>query len=84
MNKEFDVSFLGLTGTIDEEVAKAMVKGDGDITKLPSDFEDISTLLIYINEHKGSLVKHGTRRRCRHLPKNWHLGMPMYLLFQIS
>ena len=42
MNKEFDVSFLGLDGTIDEEVAKAMFKGKGDITKLPSDFEDIS------------------------------------------
>ena len=42
MNKEFDVSFLGLTGTIDEEVAKAMFKGNGDITKLPSDFEDLS------------------------------------------
>lgn len=42
MNKEFDVSFLGLAGTIDEEVARAMFKGNGDITKLPSDFEDIS------------------------------------------
>ena len=42
MDKEFDVSFLGLDGTIDEEVAKAMFKGKGDITKLHSDFEDIS------------------------------------------
>lgn len=44
MNKEFDVSFLGLTGTIDEEVARAMFKGNGDITKLSSDFKDISNV----------------------------------------
>ena len=42
MDKEFDVCFLGLDGTIDEEVAKAMFKGKGDITRLHSDFEDIS------------------------------------------
>ena len=42
MKKEFDVSFLGLAGAIDEEVAKAMFKENGDITKLPSDFKDIS------------------------------------------
>ena len=42
MNKEFDVSFLGLTGTIDEDIAKEIFKENGDITKLPSDFEDLS------------------------------------------
>ena len=42
MDKEFDVSFLGLDGTIDEEIAKAMFKGNGDITRLPSDLEDSS------------------------------------------
>ena len=32
----FDLSFLGLTGSIDEEVAQAMFSGKGDITRLPS------------------------------------------------
>ena len=33
---EFDLSFLGLTGSIDEGVAQAMFSGKGDITLLPS------------------------------------------------
>ena len=34
---EFDLSFLGLTGSIDEEVAHAIFSGKGDITRLPTD-----------------------------------------------
>ena len=66
MNKEFDVSFLGLTGTIDEEIAKAMFKGNGDITKLSSDFEGISDI-----ENAADIYK----RAQRIISKAWNKEM---------
>lgn len=36
MANEMDVSFLGLNGFIDEEVAKALFQGEGDITAQPT------------------------------------------------
>ena len=41
MHKEFNVDFLGLNGAIDEKTVRAIFQGDGDIAKLPSDFENI-------------------------------------------
>ena len=55
MNKEFDVSFLGLSGTIDEEVAKAMFKKMAisqncfPILRISSIWK---ILLIYISERR--------------------------------
>ncbi|MBR5427085.1 MAG: sigma-70 family RNA polymerase sigma factor [Clostridia bacterium] len=40
----FDLSFLGLTGSIDEEVAQAIFSGKGDITRLPSNEQKSSGL----------------------------------------
>ncbi|MBR1811274.1 MAG: sigma-70 family RNA polymerase sigma factor [Clostridia bacterium] len=47
MEKEFDVGFLGLNGTIDTEVAQAMFTGDGDITKF-------ATSVRYLSDMMGS------------------------------
>lgn len=66
MDKEFDVSFLGLDGAIDEEIAKAMFKGKGDITRLSSDFEDISD-----TENAADIYK----RAQKILKKSWDKEM---------
>ena len=42
MAKEFDVGFLGLTGSIDEETAKAIFRGDFDITAQAPDTTNYS------------------------------------------
>ena len=36
MAQEFDLGFLGLNGTIDTEVAQALLSGKNDITKIPA------------------------------------------------
>ena len=36
MSEAFDLSFLGLNGTIDTEVAQALLSGKNDITKIPT------------------------------------------------
>ncbi len=36
MSESFDLSFLGLNGAIDAEVAQALLSGKNDITKIPT------------------------------------------------
>ena len=36
MAQEFDLSFLGLNGAIDDEIAQALLSGKNDITKIPA------------------------------------------------
>lgn len=47
MDKEFDLGFLGLNGSIDTEVAQAIFTGNGDITKL-------ATSVRYLSDMMGS------------------------------
>ena len=46
MAKEFDVCFLGLNGSIDEETAKAIFCGDFDITASQSDYNKMSKTFL--------------------------------------
>ena len=58
MAKEFDVSFLGLHGSIDEETARAIFRGDFDITAQVSDTKHFSEQDQRIFEIAKKLIKH--------------------------
>ena len=46
--KEFGVGFWGLNGSIDEETAKAIFRGDFDITASQSDYNKMSKPFSHI------------------------------------
>ena len=57
MAKEFDVSFLGLHGSIDEETARAIFRGDFDITAQTTDTKHFSEQDQRIFEIAKNLIK---------------------------
>ena len=56
MAQEFDLSFLGLNGAIDAEVAQALLSGKNDITKIP-------TSACYLTDKKNGAVLYNQARR---------------------
>ena len=56
MSESFDLSFLGLNGTIDAEVAQALLSGKNDITKIP-------TSARYITDKKNGAALYDQAQR---------------------
>ena len=56
MAQEFDLSFLGLNGAIDAEVAQALLSGKNDITKIP-------TSARYLTDKKNGAAPYNQAQR---------------------
>ena len=56
MEQEFDLGFLGLNGTIDAEVAQALLSGKNDITKIPASAR-------YLTDKKNDAALYNQARR---------------------
>ena len=56
MSDAFDLSFLGLNGAIDAEVAQALLSGKNDITKIP-------TSACYLTDKKNGAALYNQARR---------------------
>ena len=56
MSESFDLSFLGLNGAIDAEVAQALLSGKNDITKIP-------TSARYVTDKKNGAVLYNQAQR---------------------
>ena len=66
MAKEFDVGFLGLHGSIDEETAKAIFRGDFDITAQAPDITHFSEKDRRVFEIAKKVLKNRWNEEMRH------------------